>query len=121
MQNEIKLGIAAAIIAAVIVTSVPYFGYSGNDGCDSSNSHPSDVLRIGYFPNINHAQAVIGLGRGDFQQNFGDDIKVETTIFNAGPAVIEALNAKAIDVAYVGPNPAVNGYVESDGCNLRII
>jgi NitT/TauT family transport system substrate-binding protein len=121
MHNGIKFGIAGTIIAAVIVTSTPYFGYSGNDGCNFSDSSPSDVLKIGYFPNINHAQAVIGLGRGDFQQALGDDIKIESTIFNAGPAVIEALNAKAIDVAYVGPNPAVNGYVASDGCNLRII
>jgi NitT/TauT family transport system substrate-binding protein len=119
MQNGVKLGIATAVIVAVVFTSLPYFGFSGNDGCDF-NSGQSDVLRIGYFPNINHAQAVIGLGRGDFQQALGD-IKVEPTQFNAGPAVIEAINAKAIDVAYVGPNPAVNGYVESDGCNLRII
>lgn len=119
MKNRIKLGIATAIIAAVVFTSMPYFGFSRNYGCDL-NSGQSDVLRIGYFPNISHAQAVIGLGRGDFQQAL-EDIKVETMIFNAGPAVIEAINAKAIDVAYVGPNPAVNGYVESDGCNLRII
>jgi NitT/TauT family transport system substrate-binding protein len=122
MHSGVKLGIAGAIIAAIIFTSVPYFGFSGNDGCNfSSSSGQSDVLRIGYFPNINHAQAVIGIGRGDFQRAVGQDIKIESTIFNAGPAVIEALNAKAIDVAYVGPNPAVNGYIESKGCNLRII
>ncbi len=122
MHSGVKLGIAGAIIAAIIFTSVPYFGFSGNDGCNfSSSSGQSDVLRIGYFLNINHAQAVIGIGRGDFQRAVGQDIKIESTIFNAGPAVIEALNAKAIDVAYVGPNPAVNGYIESKGCNLRII
>lgn len=121
MHNGVKLGIAAAIITVVAATSTPYFGFSRSEGCDISSSDPSDVLRIGYFPNINHAQAVIGLGRGDFQQLLGNDTKIETTVFNAGPAVIEALNANAIDVAYVGPNPAVNGYVESDGCNLRII
>ncbi|AFU59571.1 ABC uptake transporter, substrate-binding protein [Candidatus Nitrososphaera gargensis Ga9.2] len=120
MHSGVKLGVAGAIIAAVVFTSTPYFGFSGNDGCNFSNFGQSDVLRIGYFPNINHAQAVIGLGRGDFQEAL-DGIEVRTQIFNAGPAVIEALNAGAIDVAYVGPNPAVNGYVESNGCNLRII
>lgn len=121
MHNGVKLGIAAAIIAAVVVTSMPYFGFSGKDVCDFRNSGESDELRIGYFPNINHAQAVIGLGRGDFQQALGDDIRVKAQLFNAGPAVIEALRANAIDVAYVGPNPAINGYVQSEGCELRII
>jgi NitT/TauT family transport system substrate-binding protein len=77
------------------------------------------VLRIGYFPNINHAQAVIGLGRGDFQKAL-DGIEVKTQVFNAGPSVIEALRANAIDVSYVGPNPAINGYMVSNG-GLRII
>ena len=80
----------------------------------------TDVLRIGYFPNINHAQAVIGLGNGDFQKILGD-IKVETQILNAGPSAIEALFANRVDVTYVGPNPAINGYIKSDGEVLRII
>ena len=77
----------------------------------------SNVLRIGYFPNLNHAQAVIGLENGDFQKTLGNDgIIVEAGhVFSAGPSVIEALFANQIDVAYIGPNPAINGYVVSDG------
>ncbi len=119
VHNGIKFGIAGAIIAAVVFTSTPYFGFSGS-GCNYSSTK-SNELRIGYFPNINHAQAVIGLGRGDFQEALGDDIKVKTQVFSAGPSAIEALFANQIDVAYVGPNPAINGYVESKGCDPRII
>lgn len=119
MYNGVKLGVAAAIITAVIVTSTPYFGFSRSEGCDF-NSDPSNALRIGYFPNINHAQAVIGLGRGDFQRAL-DGIEVKTQLFTAGPSVIEALRLGEIDVAYVGPNPAINEYVESNGCHPRII
>src|ERR687884_430387 len=79
------------------------------------------TLRIGYYPNINHAQAVIGFGNGDFQRALGNNTKVQTFIFNAGPSAIEALLAKRIDVTYVGSNPPVNGYVVSDGKALRII
>ncbi|HXV46948.1 MAG TPA: ABC transporter substrate-binding protein [Nitrososphaera sp.] len=118
MHNGIKFGIASAVIIAVIATSMPDFGFS-RSGCGYS-ADESDVLRIGYFPNINHAQAVIGLGRGDFQEVL-EGIEVRTQIFNAGPQVIEALNAGAIDVAYVGPNPAINGYVQSEGCQPRVI
>ena len=79
------------------------------------------TLRIGYYPNINHAQAVIGFGNGDFQKALGNNINVQTTVFNAGPSAIEALLAKRIDAIYVGPNPAINGYVVSDGKDLKII
>jgi NitT/TauT family transport system substrate-binding protein len=119
MHNGIKFGIAGTVIVAVVLTSMPYFGFSGS-GCNFSNTGESNELRIGYFPNISHAQAVIGLGRGNFQEAL-DGIKVTTRVLNAGPQVIEAINANAIDVAYVGPNPAINGYVQSEGCDPRII
>ena len=117
MTSKIKFGIAGVIIVLVVVLS--FSANSGNQlfyNVDSSG----DILRIGYFPNINHVQAVIGLGNGDFQKELGD-IKVETQIFNAGPSAIEALFADRIDVTYVGSNPAINGYIKSDGNNLRII
>lgn len=84
-------------------------------------SQEKKVLKIGYFPNINHAQAVIGIGNGDFQKTLGDNIEIKTFLFNAGPSAIEALLAKQVDVAYIGPNPAINGYVVSEGKSLKII
>src|SRR5918994_510930 len=133
MKNAIKFGIAAAIAIAVIASSIatsttpsPILGTdlvdSGNDsGGTNIQTSEQKTLRIGYFPNINHAQAVIGLGRGDFQKALGDNVEVKTQIFNAGPAAIEALFANQIDVTYIGPNPAINGYVQSNGEALRII
>ncbi|HET6458542.1 MAG TPA: aliphatic sulfonate ABC transporter substrate-binding protein [Nitrosopumilaceae archaeon] len=79
----------------------------------------TDALRIGYFPNITHAPAVIGMDNGDFQKKLGD-VNIKTQVFNAGPAEMEALFANQIDVAYVGSGPAINAYVKSDG-DLRII
>jgi NitT/TauT family transport system substrate-binding protein len=78
-------------------------------------------LKIGYFPNINHAQAVIGIGNGDFKKVLGENIEVKPFVFNAGPSAIEALFAKQVDVTYVGPNPAINGYVISEGKDVRVI
>src|SRR5260221_11942410 len=79
------------------------------------------IVRLGYFPNLTHAVALVGVGRGTFQQALGSDVKLETKTFNAGPALIEALFAGDIDIGYVGPNPAINGYVKSHGEALRII
>lgn len=120
MDNKIKIGIAAAIVIGVIVTSIPTLGISFG-GVGGSKGSDSKELRIGYFPNINHAQAVIGLGNGDFQKELGNDVNVKTQLFNAGPSAIEALFANQVDVTYIGPNPAINGYVESNGEALRII
>ncbi|MGI0020012.1 MAG: ABC transporter substrate-binding protein [Nitrososphaera sp.] len=120
MKNSVKFVIAAAIVAAVVASSLT-LGSSSNAGAGNNNEEEAKVVRIGYFPNINHAQAVIGLGRGDFQKALGDGVEVKTQLFNAGPLAIEALFANQIDVTYVGPNPAINGYVKSDGQALRIV
>jgi NitT/TauT family transport system substrate-binding protein len=86
-----------------------------------SQTEEKKILKIGYFPNINHAQAVIGIGNGDFQKVLGANVEIKPFIFNAGPSAIEALFAKQIDATYVGPNPAINGYVISEGKDVRII
>lgn len=91
-------------------------------GCRSPVEAPAaTVMRVAYFPNITHSQALLGLARGDFVEALGPDVTLETTVFNAGPSVIEALFAGQIDLAYIGPNPAINGYVQSRGEALRIV
>ncbi len=84
--------------------------------------NPSDrQLRLAYFPNITHAQALIGTSDGTFQKSLGSGVTLETKVFNAGPEEIEALLAGAIDIGYVGPSPAINGFIKSQGSALRII
>ena len=83
--------------------------------------HAQTVVRVGAFPNITHPQAMIGKANGWFDKAMGPQTKVEWKSFNAGPSAIEAIFAGAIDMTYVGPNPAINGYVRSNGEALRII
>ena len=127
-RNKSAISLAAIIISGFIVASFTPFSQAfaqnaSNDRTTGSQGSTNTVktLRIGYFPNINHAQAVIGLGNGDFQKALGKNVSVQTFVFNAGPSAIEALLAKKLDVAYVGPNPAINGYVVSGGKDLKII
>ncbi len=96
---------------------------SGDATGASGNAKPAEAatLRLGYFPNITHAQPLVGLERGTYAEELGATVKLETKTFNAGPAVIEALFAGAIDASYIGPNPAINGYVQSEGKELRIV
>ncbi len=87
-------------------------------GRPSSEAH---VLRVGYFPNLTHAQALIGLANGSFQQALGPDVTIKTFVMNAGPSAIEALYAGELDLSYIGPGPAINGYVKSNGEALRVV
>jgi NitT/TauT family transport system substrate-binding protein len=87
----------------------------------SSNSSGPLTVRLGYFPNLTHAVAIVGVARGTFQSGLGSNVKIKPVIFNAGPAEIEALFANDIDIGFVGPSPAINGYVKSHGQALRIL
>src|SRR5690242_10167949 len=79
------------------------------------------TIRVGAFPNITHAQAMVGKGNGTFEKSMGPNVKIDWKTFNAGPAAIEALFAGAIDMTYIGPNPTISGYVRSNGEALRVI
>lgn len=79
----------------------------------------AEPMRIGHFPNITHAQALVGRANGTFEKRLGS--AVAWKVFNAGPTAMEALIAGQLDIAYVGPNPAVNLFLRSRGTALRII
>ncbi|MCC3774857.1 aliphatic sulfonate ABC transporter substrate-binding protein [Streptomyces sp. UNOB3_S3] len=80
----------------------------------------ADTVRIGYFPNITHATPLVGEQEGILQKELGTT-RLASTTFNAGPSEIEALNAGSIDIGWIGPSPAVNGYAKSKGKSLRIV
>jgi NitT/TauT family transport system substrate-binding protein len=91
-------------------------------GCSNPPASTGPVMmRIGYFPNITHSQAVIGVADGTFQRALGDHVKLDVKVFNAGPSAIEAMFAGQLDLSYIGPNPAINGFVKSKGEALRIV
>lgn len=84
------------------------------------------VLRVGYFPNITHAQGLVGSqatreGRGWFEERLGPGVTVQWYAYNAGPSAMEAMLAGSIDLTYIGPNPALNVYVRSRGDEVRIL
>ena len=92
--------------------------------CRSSDPRASDgrrIFRLGYLPNVTHAPALWGLESGAFDSALGPSVVLRARAFNAGPSVIEALFAGDLDVAWVGPNPAINGFQRSRGKALRIV
>ncbi|MGI8879276.1 MAG: ABC transporter substrate-binding protein [Jatrophihabitans sp.] len=81
---------------------------------------PASKVRVGYFANVTHAVPVLGVADGEFQKELGKT-KLDTEIFNAGPAEVEALLSGAIDVAYLGPSPAINAFQKTHGEAVRLI
>jgi len=121
MQHRMRTGLMAGLLAAVTLA-----------GCSSGSSKPSNAagavksaekvtLRLGYFTNVTHAPALVGLEKGIFADKLGADVTLTPSVFNAGPAAVEAIFSGAIDATYVGPNPAINAFAKSNGEAIRII
>lgn len=113
--STLVLGLAAAAAAAAALAA----------GCGARKTDP-DTLRIGHFPNITHAQALVAHamsreGRGWFEQRLGPGIRIEWFVYNAGPSAMEAIFAGSLDATYVGPSPALNAHLKSHGDEIRII
>ena len=101
-----------AALAVLVLTAACGAG-SGDDAAKE--------VRLGFFPNITHATALVGVEKGFFAKDLGQGIALKTSTFNAGPAAIEALFSGAIDATYIGPNPAINAWAKSKGQAIQII
>jgi NitT/TauT family transport system substrate-binding protein len=100
----------------------------GNDDDDSSSASgggdsggESAELRLGYFPNLTHGPALVGVEEGIFEDALEGTASLSTSTFNAGPEAVEALLSDSLDASFIGPNPAINAYAQSDGAAIRII
>ena len=106
----ITIGIVIVVAFAIIITE--------NYGSDETNQ---SKIRVAFFPSIGHAVPIIGLENGTFKNGIGQQIQIETKLFDSGPQVIESMFAGSIDIAYVGPGPVINGFLKSDGRDIKIL
>ncbi|MET3204054.1 NitT/TauT family transport system substrate-binding protein [Arthrobacter sp. UYEF6] len=121
-KRAVEAALAIALVLLIAAGAVVASTISRNTAAEAAIPSPSPAaeLKLGYFGNLTHAPALVGLKEGIFARNLGDT-KLSTETFNAGPAAIEALNAGAIDATYIGPNPAINSFVKSEGESVSII
>jgi NitT/TauT family transport system substrate-binding protein len=109
------------VLTFLVIVSVMSAMLTGcrRDPTDGPGGAPR-VVRIGYFANLTHAQAVLGISSGEMARALSPS-KVETRVFNAGPSLVEALFAGEIDIGYVGPGPALAAHARSGGQAIRVI
>jgi NitT/TauT family transport system substrate-binding protein len=125
-STYLRRGIAA--LAALPLLTLAACGYGSESKNDDTAKVAAgakkidglDSVKIGYFGNLTHATALVGREQGLFQKELGAT-KADYATFNAGPSEIEALNSGSIDIGWIGPSPAINGYTKSDGKSLKII
>ncbi len=103
---------AIAVIGIVVLASCGV-----GEGADGD----SVTLRLGYFPNVTHAPAIVGMEEGILVEALGSGVVLEPHAFNAGPEVVEAIFNGALDASFIGPNPAINAFAQSDGQAIRIV
>ena len=108
-RSAISAGIAGIVLLSVLGITL------------SSDISHENKIRIAYFPNIGHAVPIVGIEKGFFEESIGNQTKIETRVFDSGPQAIEALFANSIDIAYVGPGPAINGFLNSENHNVKIL
>lgn len=107
-----------AVVAALAAGALPGCRRTGATA-DSADAEVR-TLRLGYFANLTHAQAVLGVASGDFARAVAP-AALETRVFNAGPSLIEALFSGEIDIGYIGPSPVLNAHARSRGRGVRVI
>ncbi|HSO94609.1 MAG TPA: ABC transporter substrate-binding protein [Acidimicrobiia bacterium] len=110
----------APLVAAVVLALAGSVVAATLSPVGAAAAPSTTTLHLGYFPNVTHAPALVGVESGLFQQDLGPNVKLSLTTFNAGPAAGEALLSGSIDATYVGPNPAINAFVQSHG-GVRVV
>ena len=118
------LALAVVLLAAACGSSGTKTATSATQGATTGTLAMSSdpvTVRLGYFPNITHAPALVGVQEGLFKAALPDNVTLETKTFNAGPAAVEALFGDALDITYVGPNPTINAYQKSNGEAVRVV
>jgi len=117
-KTRISRDLVVAFVATVLLVALS-IAFGGSPGSRQAGDH-RPALRLAYFPNLTHAPALVGVARGEFQRDLSD-FWIDPKVVNAGPDAMEALLAGEVDIAYVGPSPAINTYVKSGGKALTIL
>jgi NitT/TauT family transport system substrate-binding protein len=111
---------AAVAVALLVAAGCSRADKSSSDAAPVADKGAATELRLGYFPNVTHAPALIGLGEGLFTKELGST-KLVPTKFNAGPEAVTALLGGSLDASFIGSGPAINAYAKSKGEAVRLI
>lgn len=116
-----RKSLVVSLVAALALAAAVVAGRRSESPAADARAPAAGEVRLGSFPNLTHATALVGIERGLFAKELGAGVKLTTPSFNAGPAAIEALFSGALDATYIGPGPAINAFVKSKGQAVRVV
>ncbi|MEV6285071.1 ABC transporter substrate-binding protein [Kribbella sp. NPDC051770] len=121
MRNNFRrTHFTAAAVAVLAVVAGCSRADGGEQPVAATDKGPAAELRLGYFPNVTHAAALVGLDQNLFGKELGST-KLVPTKFNAGPEAVGALLGGSLDASFIGSGPAINAYAKSSGSAVRLI
>ena len=109
------LGMTVSGIVVIVAIAITITFFSDSDQINQ------DKIRVAFFPSIGHIIPIVGLEEKIFEKGIGEEKQIETKLFDSGPQVIESIFSGSIDIAYVGPGPIINGFLKSDGKDIKIL
>lgn len=124
-MNITKRHSLAAIAIPVLAMALTISGCSRAENTSASdtpttNQGAASELRLGYFPNVTHAAALIGVDKGFFTKELGST-RLTLQTFNAGPDEVSALLGGSLDAAFIGSGPSINAFSKSHGAAVRLV
>jgi NitT/TauT family transport system substrate-binding protein len=111
--------VAALAVAALALSACS--GTTSGGGSTAATDPPPSSVTIGYFPNLTHAPAIVGLADGEYQRALGKKVQIKTATFNSGSDELEAFLGGSLDIAFIGPSPTVTAWQKSNGSALKVI
>jgi NitT/TauT family transport system substrate-binding protein len=119
-----RQGPIAALLRAVATALLGAIVAGSTHGSTAAAQDRS--IRVGHFPNVTHVQALVARnlerqGQDWFGPRLPEGVRIQWFAYNAGPSAMEAIFAGSLDLAYVGPNPAINAYARSGGDEIRVV
>lgn len=113
--------LTALVVALLAISALTACARAqSTDTAPAAGGGVAPEVRLGYFPNVTHASAIIGVDKGLFAGELGST-KLTTQTFNAGGDEVNALLGGSLDVGFIGSGPAINAFAKSKGEAIRVI
>lgn len=102
-----------------IVMSIGLFagcGQSSNASADAEEKNQATTLNVAVaqynFP------AIVAMEKGFFEEEFGDEVELNVSLFTSGVTAIEAINAGDVDLGFWGDFPEVSANANNSKIKL---
>ena len=111
LSSRWRQAAGAAALAAIAATGLTA---CGDDANASSGGDDGVALQLGYFPNLTHGTALVGIEQGLYEEKLSEDgSTVQFAEFDSGSDTITALLNGDLAATYIGPVPALTAYTQS--------